>query len=329
MAVAGLPLDDSRMRSPTLVFALLFLLQAGCDSPGEVSMEAVDAFVATEAEARDAFFRTDSGAADAAAAQDSGPATIDSGVPTVAPIFSDGFESGDLEGAEGGSWYGGVRRGVSDEFARTGTYALRFDYPGNEDLAVDSFSEVRATFAGNDAPEIWLEWWLFVPANYEHRDGDGGDNNKFVIVGYDDKLHGGWQEPGGWTTRMEVLPDSAEGAHSRGRIVYGNESTGFSSEYDLDDRRPSGVISDRDRGRWVRYGFHVRLAESIEVRDGEVALYKDGELMAENLGVPLAGFDFANPINCFELMGWANSGFDEDTVFYIDDVRVYADDPGW
>ena len=68
MAVAGLPLDDSRMRSPTLVFALLFLLQAGCDSPGEVSMEAVDAFVATEAEARDAFFRTDSGAADAAAA---------------------------------------------------------------------------------------------------------------------------------------------------------------------------------------------------------------------------------------------------------------------
>lgn len=326
MADAGGARHAPAMRA--LVSVLLILPCAACESPAEVATDAASApDAAVDGGSFDSSVGIDAGRV--TEEDDGGPGPVDAGAPSVSPIFQDGFESGDLEGAEGGRWYGGVRRRVSDERARTGTYALRFEYPGNEDLGGDSFSEVRASFAGNDAAEIWLEWYLFVPENYDHRDGDGADNNKFVIVGYDNKLHGSWQEPGGWTTRMEINPDDAEGALSRGRIVYGNEQTGVSSRFDLEHSAPSGVIREEDRGRWVRYGFHVRLAESIEARDGEVALYKDGVLMAENHGVPLAGFDFATPINCFELMGWANSGFTETTVFYVDDVRVYADDPGW
>ena len=214
--------------------------------------------------------------------------------------------------------------------ARTGTYALRFEYAGDEDPGADAFSEIRASFSGNDASEIWLEWYLYVPENYTHRDDPGGpDNNKFVIVGYDDKLHGRWQEPGGWTARMEILPDDTEGALSRGRIVYGNERTRVSASFDLEDPAPSGVLHEADRGRWVRYGYHVRLASSIDAADGEIALYKDGALVARNTGVPVAGEEYATPVNCFELLGWANSGFTVTTIFYVDDVVVYAADPGW
>ena len=335
-AVDGSGRRRQAMRA-TVYASLLLGLAAGCGDPagpdtdGNPMVDAARPTPDAGAPPLDGSAGSDASVADAAMAQDLGPEVPDaSDAPTGRVIFEDGFESGDLNGAVGGSWYGGTRRTVTDEAARTGSHALRFEYVGDEDPGADAFSEIRATFSGSDAPEIWLEWYLFVPENYAHRDDPGGpDNNKFVIVGYDDKLHGRWQEPGGWTTRMEINPDPAEGALSRGRIVYGNEDTGVSANFDLEDSRPSGVIHEEDLGRWVRYGYHVRLADSIAARNGEVSLYKDGVLFAHNRNVPLAGFESATPINCFELMGWANSGFTETTVFYIDDVRVYDTDPTW
>jgi hypothetical protein len=205
---------------------------------------------------------------------------------------------------------------------------MRFVYPGNPDLAVDSWSEIRGRFPSHPASEIWMEWYLYVPANYVHR-GAVPANNKFWIVGYDDKMHNGWSEPGGWTVRMEINPESTQGNISRGRLVYGNASTGGSSSWDLDQPSPSGIIKTEDLGAWVRYGVHVRLATSQNAADGEINVWRNGLRVSHNIGVPLASGSFAKPINCFELMGWANSGFTEETVFYIDDIRIYGANPGW
>jgi uncharacterized protein YjdB len=244
-------------------------------------------------------------------------------------VFSDGFESGDPWNATGGRWYDLVRAQVSSENPRTGDYSLRFFYPGNPDPAVDAWSEIRGEFPANPAPEIWLEWYLYIPTNYVHRDPGGGNNNKFWIVGYDDKLHGGWAEPGGWTTRMEIVPGWSTGDISAGRTVYGNQTLGGSSAWDLAQPWRSGIIREEHAGTWVRYGVHVKTASSESAADGQIDVWVNGVMRVHNPNVALATGSFAHPINCFELMGWANSGFVEDTIFYIDDVKVYTSNPGW
>lgn len=250
--------------------------------------------------------------------------------PAEGVIFHDDFESGDLASATAGSWYHDVRAAVSTENPRTGSHSLRLVYPGNPDVTKDAWAEIRANFT--PASEVWVEWWLYVPANYVHRDVPGeGENNKFWIVGYDNKLHDDWQEPGGWTVRMEINPGSEAGSLSKGRIVWGTADTkGKSSSWaPIQEPSPEDVISDSDLGTWVRYGYHVKLSSGSGANDGEIDFYKNGVRIAHNIGMPLEYDGYATPADCMELMGWANSGFAEETVFYIDDVTVHASDPGW
>ena len=87
MAVSGRPGQHWVMRPCFFLSSLLLLSHAGCDSVGEVSTDASEAL---DAGSRDAFVGTDTGAVDASV-EDGAPATIDSGPPAQAPIFSDGF----------------------------------------------------------------------------------------------------------------------------------------------------------------------------------------------------------------------------------------------
>lgn len=247
-------------------------------------------------------------------------------------IFTDGFESGSLSGVDGGRWYNAVDVDVTTERARSGSRALKFTYQGNSDLSADAWSEIRGEFSPQS--EIWLEWYLYVPSNYEHRDAAGSDNNKFWIVGYNNNLHGGWQgDPGGWTVRMELNPARGQGNLSATRLVYGNETSGASSS-DAAGTGPAmsqydAAITNADRGTWVRFGVHLKLASSIRASDGEVHFYKNGVRVLSNANFPIGGTTFTKPADSFELMGWANSGFDEQTVFFVDDVRIWNSNPGW
>ena len=251
------------------------------------------------------------------------PVTVTAPSPIASVAFEDGFESGGFLGAVGGTWYNQTAVSVSREKSRTGLYSLKFTYVASPDG--DAWAEIRGNFKNNAAHEVWLEWYLYIPTNYKHRDSTGPDNNKFAIIGHESNMHGGWKHH----SRIEVNRGTTVTSITRARIVYGNEATGVSSEFDLKQCCVQDVISAEDLGTWVRFGYHVKNATSIEAADGEVNMWKNGVRIAYNPGVPLAGLSGPLPNGYFELMGWANSGYSEQTVFFLDDVRVYSTNPGW
>ena len=98
---------------------------------------------------------------------------------------------------------------------------------------------------------------------------------------------------------------------------------------------PSPFVDDRTRGRWMHFQFHARLGTGPEALDGLMEIWVDGvKTTAVDRKTGQPGLDLFNSkgMNYFNqgyLLGWANSGFDEDTYIFIDDVRFYEDDPGW
>ena len=85
-------------------------------------------------------------------------------------------------------------------------------------------------------------------------------------------------------------------------------------------------MNDGRRGRWVNFVYHARTATSAN-DDGVVQLWVDDVLTIDNRSAAL--YPTAGTGNYFSdgyLMGWSNSGFDQTSYTYIDDV-VIADAP--
>ena len=251
----------------------------------------------------------------------------------VSPVFSDGFESGVWSTGEvGGNWYS--RNSASLVYVdatnpRTDSYALRFKL-SSVPLGTDCSAEARFNLT-TPVSELWWEYYTYIPSNYDHR-VDPPSNNKWWIIGYDDNLHAGWDEEGGWTLRMEINPASSPNI-SQTRLVYGFEGSGASSEnangYGPYLNQYTAYITESDLGTWVRWGIYFKLATSQVASDGVCLLYKNGSLILTNSGYPFSGIDYANPADSFEVVGWANSGFTDETIIDIDDMAIYTSNPGW
>lgn len=112
-----------------------------------------------------------------------------------------------------------------------------------------------------------------------------------------------------------MLPERSSTDLSRGRLVYGNVETVRSSAWDLGPF-VSNVISASDRGRWVKYGYHVKYATSISARNGEFDLWKNGVRIAHNTGVPIAHWAGAFPNGYFELPAGPTAGSTDDGVLH-------------
>ena len=85
----------------------------------------------------------------------------------------------------------------------------------------------------------------------------------------------------------------------------------------------SSVINDSIRGRWVQFNFKVSASSALGKSDGFIEIDLDGVKLLRTEGLPLysvlgnaAGFEYGY------LMGWANSGFQDQTYVYIDDVTI-------
>jgi hypothetical protein len=89
------------------------------------------------------------------------------------------------------------------------------------------------------------------------------------------------------------------------------------------------VFTSEDRGRWVQFRFHAK-AGTVAGKDGQYQVWKDGMLIADLpadwVTAEGEGYDYYRKGYLF---GWSNSGFDEETVFYLDEFKYYASDPGW
>ncbi len=246
-------------------------------------------------------------------------------------IFSDGFETGDRSKSENGFLWSrsGGNVYVSSDVAHTGRHSLAFSYNGKPS-GEDSTAEQRFTI-GSPQTELWLRFWMLVPTNYYHRD-DSPSNNKFITLwskDYQDR--GGFLFIGLWS---DTIWDKNQ---QRRTTLTGNSNATWNANGPPLSDSDSTVFIDRahDLGKWIEVTLHWRRASGVGVADGIVEMWKGDETQRQiifsrrdvaNWG-PDDGLDPAfNFLDRGYLFGWSNSGFAEDTYFYVDDV-IFSNTP--
>jgi len=236
---------------------------------------------------------------------------------SAAILFEDGFESGNLSRTTGGiHWADSVSAGVSNERAESGAYSLKFTFAGS---GGDSFSEQRFSLGGH-YPEVWIRYDIYIPTNYTHRQNSDSSNNK----GYLSIWSGNYSSPNGPLLGLNFWPKG----NSTGPASYASlHQFGMGLDQHAWSAMPN-AIEPEDRGKWIRIVLRFKyasaanndgIAEAWKTRDGQRqkimsitngAWYRSGQS---------AGFDQGY------LLGWANSGFSETTVFYIDNFAISTD----
>jgi hypothetical protein len=166
---------------------------------------------------------------------------------------------------------------------------------------------------------------LFVPANYFHRQ-DSPSNNKFFRL---------WGDSYSAANKVGAssFPEASGSSHLAFEYNYegwsdGTLGTGPSSVAGAKSTT-TAFGTDATRGRWIQVRIHARHVSGPSARDGRLRMWVNGQLVISFENVPQK-FDSARPYwNAGYLFGWANSGFSEETLFFVDDVRFFASSPGW
>ena len=236
-------------------------------------------------------------------------------------FFSDSFESGDQSAsANGFSW---SRTGgnvfVSKEAARTGSHSLCFRYSGKPS-GEDSTAEQRFKL-GSEYTDLWIQFYVRFPANYRHR-SDSPPNNKFLMLwsrSYQDV---------GVTAGLHLWSDGSNNSN----ISYTAGVTSPHFPLQKNGGHPRMISVDRDLEKWIEVTYHWKRQSTETSQDGVIELWRkvgDGprqKIFSEtNLDRTWSKDGGSNPgynfIDQGYLLGWANSGFDEDTTICIDDVQ--------
>jgi hypothetical protein len=245
--------------------------------------------------------------------------------PPTEPYFTDDFETCKLKkstnsqfgwrASMGGS---GTRPSITNEIAHSGGCSLKFTFAAGTEGA-DSWSEQRFAL-GKHLGELYIQWYQYWPAGnenpsvgprYHHRRDKGPNNNKFLRLWDDDYHH--YRVKLGFSTLPKSNGDSQMITEygTPGHAVGAGRTTG-----------DAYAINEGRRGRWVKIQIHVRLA-SLANNDGIIGMWMDGTRTIGNFGLPLfPGSVSANYLRNGYLMGWANSGFTQQTSTYIDDVVI-------
>lgn len=220
----------------------------------------------------------------------------------AAVLFRDGFESGDRSHLENGVRWTDAVSGTRPTTARakTGAWALEFRY-----LAATHFQEQRISF-GAPYKELWIKYDLYVPANYVQYPGDQGSNNKFFAI---------FSNSNSFYCNFSTYPDGNGGSNIG--IHYFNN--GAERPYLL---RQDALWRAADLGKWHRIVLHFKAASTTSAADGQQEVWKDGALVLSNTSLANGGTAGGNHIEAAYFLGWANTGYSQETVFYIDDVEI-------
>jgi len=193
------------------------------------------------------------------------------------------------------------------EQSRYGQFAAQFLFKGGAS-GEDAMSELRFDL-GQIYPELTISFDLYIPDNYVHRDDVSTDNNKFFRLWpneYNDKEKVGaslMYEPTGSKMAIDLVLREDWGLSLAGGGTAGR------------------FITNSDLGKWM----HVDL--SVYSGDGDdyayLSIYKNGDKFIEYS----QALDYDPTVRGYRygyLLGWANSGFEEDTRLMIDNV-VFKD----
>jgi hypothetical protein len=239
---------------------------------------------------------------------------------TSEPAFFDDFERGKLGPSVAGYGHGSSNISVSSDNSHSGKYSLKFVF-GPDAPGEDSWAEHRFHF-GEQLSSVWIEYQLFVPSNYYHRNDDGTDNNKFFRL---------WASGQKFSLTVETNVEPDRPGESRLRRFL-SESGGRSGGPIGTSWAPQviGRQSPIRPGQWHQIRIHWHSSTNGSQKDGRAEVSVNGELIQS------LDWDFWNRsgqpktyVDRGYLLGWSNSGFSERTEFFIDDFAVYSEDPGW
>lgn len=233
----------------------------------------------------------------------------------AAVFFSDSFESGNKNyvGPTGAKWTSSVSTSVTSEKSRTGKYSLKFLFKGNSSLTADANSEQRF-YLGSNKNEVYVRYYVYFPSNYTIRAASGPTNTKlFRLWGND------------YTNRNKVGMSIGRGLGAYFEAVVEGSPRELSCNGGM-GKVPDGggfTLGSEHLGKWTSFEYHFK--KDSGSGDGIMRMYVNGQLKIDLrnqswAGSPCSPGYFLNGY----LMGWSNSGFNQDTVVYIDDV-VFSD----
>ncbi|MES2933926.1 MAG: heparin lyase I family protein [Pseudomonadota bacterium] len=223
----------------------------------------------------------------------------------MSPIAADNFESGKASALWNSFAYVTVKP-LPAATGRSGN-GLAFGYVGNPVDTRDATAEARFDLK-KEYVELAIEYDLFIPANYKHiTPSDRADNNKFLRL---------WQVSYsvGEQIGAGTLPQGLNGESKIGTDYKKFPDWGVSTAI----KQADNFITLSDLGQWMTVKIHVKAPS--DKSKGVIQIYKNGNLLLNDVAVPnnlpgLQGWRYGY------LFGWANSGFREDTVLYIDNVK--------
>ncbi len=261
-----------------------------------------------------------------------GGTTTTTTTPSGAMFFSDDFDNGQRNTANGFRWLGTAPDMISNQMAFNGTHSMMFQYNAKP-FGESAWAEERFDM-GRYLSELAFEYMIFVPANYKHRNvpaNGAGTNNKFFSLWRDNYADntGSWQISVGWLRTNDyesyaAMHTTTASCNCIGPYAYPQKFIGANAAL-----KP---------GQWSRVRVYVKAAtyrggnNDAFTSNGVIKMWINNTLFYSASNV-----DFSNNNPNFVgttlrngyLMGFANTGFDETTVFFIDAVRFYAGNPGW
>jgi hypothetical protein len=234
------------------------------------------------------------------------------------PFYTQPTTEGNVFASDNGFTWNSRGSRVSEQVVpagRTG-YGVRFRF-GPDAAGADSNAEQRFAL-GRDLDEIWMEYDLWVPANFAHRNESPSNNKFFRLWGND------------YTARNKIGASTwysasfDENASLRGDYIRRGSSSITASGSPVVEFCPTA-----DLGTWRQVRIHAKYVTADGAADGLIELWFDGVKVFEWANLDQR-YEAAEPYwNAGYLFGAANSGYAAETDFYTYALKLYETDPGW
>jgi hypothetical protein len=252
------------------------------------------------------------------------------------PFKTENFSGGVKHNDNGFSWGNtGSRVFVSDVNPRAGqTHSLHFVFGPDAHLA-DSNAEQRYNL-GRNCTHYGVRYRLFIPANYKHRAQSGSTvNNKFHMVWSDapySDVAGGTLRTGFEVNRGGDFQSNIRCMSSRWNYNSWDSSNPF-GDYNVTGQG-SPLISIEDAaiiGAWNLVEIEMKPSTDRTTADGIQRMWVNGALVAHTTTAKLNNFyETPAPPAAYRngyLIGWANSGYEEETIFQASEFEFFDVDP--
>lgn len=231
-------------------------------------------------------------------------------------LYTETWESATVgAGVDGRTWgVGDARWGrgtgsanatVQNAYAASGSKSARIRFTtAAGQLAFDLGAHYR---------EVTITFKWRVPENWKHRTTGSPTNNKMFRIWGDD---GGAQN--GYDNTEKVGSSMWRENDFRSRISADYNNGGGMGE--LPGTNYSGFLTSADAGLWHDIEIYVKACSASGAADGVIRLKKNGVTIynATNVNNWFSGKPHAYRHGY--LMGWANTGYDEATDYYLDDI---------